>query len=60
MNEYEFLIVNAGGDQVTDRWHGQTMEQAAKRILAARYPGGRVIAWRSPSHVVTTTPIRGC
>ena len=59
MNEYEFLIITASGQQVSDRWHGETMERAAVRLLAARYPGGKVIAWRSPSHVVTTTPIRG-
>ena len=60
MNEYEFLIITSSGEKVSDRWNGETMQQAAKRILAARYPGGQVIAWRSPSHVVTTTPIRGC
>lgn len=60
MQEYEFKIELPDGTEVVDRWVGGTMEQAAKRLLACKYPTGKIVAWRSPSHVVTTVPLRGC
>lgn len=43
----------------TETWCGKTFEHAAQRLLDCKYPNGKVIAWRYPSCVVTTTPIRG-
>ena len=58
MQEFELLVV-VDGKEFTETWFGNTFEQAAQRLLDCKYLGGKVIAWRYPSHVVTTTPMRG-
>lgn len=58
MQEFELLVV-VDDREFTETWTGKTFEEAAKRMLDCKHPGGKVIAWRYPSHVVTTTPMRG-
>lgn len=56
----QFLVVDEHGNEHTESWTGQTMEDAAKRLLDCKYPTGRVIAWRYPIVTVTTAPMRSC
>jgi hypothetical protein len=61
MNEQEFEFqVDLGDKVVTETWLGVTWEAEAKRLLACKYPSGKVIAWRYPQVVVSTVLPRGC
>ena len=56
---FEFIVVDCNGKKHSGiEWTGNTMEHAAKRLLDCKFPGGKVIAWRYPPYVVTTSPMR--
>ena len=56
---FEFKVVLPDQSEVVEQWDGRTVDEAAKRLLACKYPAAKVVAWRYPSHVISTSPMRG-